>query len=400
MKRGTLTILSFLLAFSLSSASVQGQTMTGDLSETPKWTPPKADPQGAARVQIAILLDTSGSMRGLINQARCQIWNVVNTLADARRGGERVSLEVAVYQYGSNQYRSDGYIRQVTGFTEDLDEVSRALFSLRSNGSKEYCGRVIQDAVKDLEWDESPSVYKAIFIAGNERFDQGTVTFGSVFPKLIKKRVVVNAVYCGSRYPGADLWKDAACSVGGTFTRINHNHQMPNLRTPMDPELRKLNRHMSETFVFYGRNAERARRNQELQDTNAAKMSDQVFAARMATKIGHLYVHVHSDLIDAIEHGHVKLANMPESKMPENLRKMTPKERKQYVAKFTQRRDQIRRKMATVIAQRQRFLNQKMSEKLKGQKNAPQVFGEALTRIVREQATARGYRWAQARNEY
>ncbi|MGF1581667.1 MAG: hypothetical protein ACFCD0_20250 [Gemmataceae bacterium] len=394
MQRFTLTTLSLMFAFSISIPYLNAQTMPTKLLRAPRSNAPKADPQGSARVQIAILLDTSGSMRGLIDQARCQIWNVVNTLADARRGGKRVTLQVAVYEYGSGrQQQSNGYIRQVTNFTDDLDEVSRALFSLHAGGSKEYCGQVIRDAVGELNWDQSPSVYKAIFIAGNEQFDQGAVTFGSVLPKLRNESIVLNATYCGSRYSGKELWEAAAKAAGGTYTVINHNHKIPNLSTPMDPDLRKLNRQMSETFVWYGPNAGKAKKNQEQQDKNAARMSDQAFASRMATKIGHLYIHVQSDLIDAIQHGHVELDNMPERKMPESLQRMTAQERKRFVAKLTKRRDEIRRKMATVIANRQRFLNQKMNDKANGEKNASQAWGEALTRIVRGQASARGYTW-------
>jgi uncharacterized protein with von Willebrand factor type A (vWA) domain len=42
-------------------------------------------PQGENRVQLAILLDVSGSMSGLIEQAKSQLWNVVNQLGYARR---------------------------------------------------------------------------------------------------------------------------------------------------------------------------------------------------------------------------------------------------------------------------------------------------------------------------
>ena len=40
---------------------------------------------------------------------------------------------------------SDGFVRQVLAFNSDLDEISEKLFSLTTNGGKEYCGQVISD---------------------------------------------------------------------------------------------------------------------------------------------------------------------------------------------------------------------------------------------------------------
>src|SRR5438309_1717807 len=52
-------------------------------------------------VQIALLLDTSGSMDGLIEQAKTQLWKVVNEFAKAERGGVRPEIQVALYHYGT-----------------------------------------------------------------------------------------------------------------------------------------------------------------------------------------------------------------------------------------------------------------------------------------------------------
>ncbi|MEX0363434.1 MAG: hypothetical protein AB3N10_20845, partial [Allomuricauda sp.] len=82
-------------------------------------------------VKIALLLDTSNSMDGLINQAKAQLWDIVNEFTHARCGNEtRPLLQIALYEYGNdNLASSEGYIRQVLGFSEDLDEISEKLFS-------------------------------------------------------------------------------------------------------------------------------------------------------------------------------------------------------------------------------------------------------------------------------
>ena len=62
------------------------------------------DPQPPTRptVQIAILLDTSDSMDGLIGQAKTQLWNVVNEFIRARKNGRPPAIQVALFEYGKN----------------------------------------------------------------------------------------------------------------------------------------------------------------------------------------------------------------------------------------------------------------------------------------------------------
>src|SRR3954470_10255251 len=160
-------------------------------------------PQDKPLIQLALLLDTSNSMDGLIDQARSQLWTVVNHLARTKKSGQTPRLEVALYEYGNQGLKpQDGFIRQVLPFTDDLDSVSEKLFALRTNGGDEYCGQVIQTAVNDLKWSAQPSVYKTIFIAGNEPFTQGTVDYHGACEAAAKLGIIVNTVHCGSQADG------------------------------------------------------------------------------------------------------------------------------------------------------------------------------------------------------
>src|SRR6185436_12759707 len=115
-------------------------------------------PDHAPLVQLAILLDTSNSMDGLIDQARSQLWKIVNELAGAHRADRPAELQVALYEYGNNRLSAaNGFVRQVLPFTTDLDRISEKLFSLTTFGSEEYCGTVIQTALDQLRWSASPS---------------------------------------------------------------------------------------------------------------------------------------------------------------------------------------------------------------------------------------------------
>ncbi len=113
------------------------------------------------KIQIALLLDTSSSMEGLIEQAKSQLWLMVSELTKATCEGQDPKLEIALYEYGNDGLSFDnGYIRQVSPLISDLDDVSASLFSLSTNGGSEYCGYVIDKTIKDLEWVNQPAILK------------------------------------------------------------------------------------------------------------------------------------------------------------------------------------------------------------------------------------------------
>ena len=108
---------------------------------------------GQPVIQVALLLDTSGSMSSLIDQAKTELWSIVNKLDKARYKGKKPKIEVALYEYGkSSLEREGGYIQQLAPFTHDLDGLSEILFSLKTNGGDEYCAWVIRSAMDSLKW--------------------------------------------------------------------------------------------------------------------------------------------------------------------------------------------------------------------------------------------------------
>ena len=154
-------------------------------------------------VQIAILLDTSGSMQGLIEQAKSQLWKICNEFIKARQDGVAPEIQVALYEYGKDSLsQNSGWIRQIQPLTQDLDKISEELFALKTNGGQEYCGWVIKDAVNELAWSPRSDVYKVIFIAGNEPFTQGPVNYAESCKAAITKGIIVNTIHCGGEMEG------------------------------------------------------------------------------------------------------------------------------------------------------------------------------------------------------
>jgi hypothetical protein len=339
------------------------------------------------KVQIAILLDTSSSMDGLINQTKEQLWKIVNTFATAKHDGKKAKLELALYEYGNDGLSSEGgYIRQVSPLSQNLDAISEQLFALRTNGGSEYCGMVIQKAVDQLEWSKNPKDLKLIYIAGNEPFTQGPVDFHKSVKAAAEKGIVVNTIHCGDERAGIDgQWKAAAALADGSFLIIDQNRVVENIPTPQDKELAQLGEQLNKTYVGYGAEAPKAAMRQKAQDSNAAALSTGSMAQRAVSKSSANYDNSSWDLVDAEKDG----KKVEEAALPAPIQAMKPAERKAFVEGKAKERAEIQQKIQTLNAEREKFVQQEM--KKRADKNAPSTMDQAVIDSAKSEAAARDW---------
>ena len=312
-------------------------------------------------VQMAILLDTSGSMEGLIEQAKSQLWKIVNTMATSKRNGRSPQLEVALYEYGKSTIpKSEGHLRMIVPMSRDLDLLSDELFKLKTNGGNEFCGQVIGAAVDGLKWSESAKDYKVIFIAGNEPFTQGTVDYRKTCKAAIENGIIVNTIFCGNEQEGVKTnWKDGADLADGQYMTIDHNKKVVHISAPQDKELAKLGQTLNETYIAYGTAGKKKKEMQKRQDSNAASVGGAVMVQRSVAKASKQYSNAGWDLVDADKEGAVKVEELEEEALPEEMKKMTPNERKRYVDEMQKKREKIQQKIKTLKKERDAFVAKK-----------------------------------------
>jgi len=336
-------------------------------------------------VQLALLLDTSNSMDGMIQQAKTQLWSIVNEFVSAKRDGKRPLVQVALYQYGTPALGlQNGYIKQLLPLTDDLDKVSDVLFKLQTHGGDEYCGWVIQNATKELQWSTRAKDYKAIFIAGNESFAQGTVDFREACKAAVSKGIVVNTIHCS----GAEdtFWADAARLADGSFMHIDQNRRVVEIQAPQDAEIAKLGGELNKTYVAYGANGRAGAELQAKQDANSASLSAGNFAQRALTKASVHYRNAGWDLVDAAKQKDFKLEEVKEADLPEDMRKMSADERKAFVEAKQKEREQIQTRIAELTKQRKEFV---AAEEKKAAEANKDTLGNQVRDAVRTQAAKR-----------
>jgi len=345
------------------------------------------------KVQLAILLDTSNSMDGLVEQAKTQLWRIVNQFATATgANGQKPQVEVALYHYGTPSLGADtGYIRQLLPLTTDLDRVSEELFKLKTNGGDEYCGAVIQAAVNQLLWSRGKDDYRAIFIAGNEPFTQGKVDFRISCKAAITAGIIVNTIFCGANQEGISThWKEGADLSDGAYFSINQNQRVVNITTPFDKELAELGGKLNTTYLAYGAAGKSGLSNQLAQDSNASGAGASVAIARAQTKASAQYRNSTWDLLDALEEKKIDLAKIKEADLPAELKNKSEQERKAYVEEKKKEREEVQKKIEKLSRERDAHI---AAEQKKTANSPANTLDTAIINAIRTQATRANFRF-------
>ncbi|MEC9054010.1 MAG: vWA domain-containing protein, partial [Verrucomicrobiota bacterium] len=343
-----------------------------------------------AKVQLAILLDTSGSMSGLIEQAKTQLWSIVNTFIRAKQNGKVPFVEVALYEYGNDGLNAENHwIRQIQPLTRDLDKISEELFALRTNGGSEFCGAVIKRAVGDLKWDVSPNTYKAIFVAGNEPFTQGPVDPESACREAIKNGVIVNTIHCGPEQVGISTgWKTGSLLADGKYLVIDHNKAVVHVDAPQDKEILKWNTRLNETYVPIGRAGARRLEVQKEQDNLAEGARGNALQARVQTKASVNYWNGNWDLVDACTSKDFDWKKVQVEDLPEEMRAMSHEERKAYIEGKREERKTCHERIKALTGDRLVYVKAKLREMGEGEED---TLNAVMVETVRQQASVKGY---------
>lgn len=341
-------------------------------------------------VKIALLLDTSNSMDGLINQAKSQLWDIVNKFTHAKCGNDaRPNLQIALYQYGNDDLSSrEGYIQQVLDFSNDLDEISEKLFSLTTNGGEEYCGQVIHTSLKQLNWGKNPDNLKMIFIAGNEPFTQGRLDYRDAVTNAKEKDVIVNTIFCGDYHQGINTdWKRGAIMTGGEYMAINHNRHVVHIDTPYDDIIIKLNSKLNRTYIGYGARGASKMELQSAQDDNAMEMEEAVAIKRAVSKSSRLYQNSSWDLVDAYENKDFDIAKIKKDQLPAALKNKSTTQLEKYIQEKKVEREQIQKEIQELNTKREAFIAKNQKENAKGE------LENAMLKAIIKQAGKKNYTW-------
>ncbi|MEM6343566.1 MAG: VWA domain-containing protein [Bacteroidota bacterium] len=342
-----LVLLSLTSCFQFRTVSDRGRTT----SPPPQYGPNK--------IQIALILDTSGSMDDLLEHAKTEFWYVVEELMYQYDGQRPPQLEIALYEYGNKRIgKGRDYVRQVVPLTTELDWIADELWQLDSRGRKEYVGLAIERATRELNWSRNPQDIKMIFVAGNESFQRGPVNPYRAIDQACGRDIEVHTLFAGSFNDGIAMgWREGANSCG-TYAAMDFAQPYNPYNTVYDRQICDLNVYYNQTFLPYGAYGATYYDRCIRQDQYFQSYGYSWYSVRTYVKTGPFYFNPRWDLVDAIGCGQVRLEDLPRNQWPRDMRGMSIRQANDYVADKRREREELNRKIKALHAQRRGVIRQ------------------------------------------
>lgn len=367
--------------------------------------PVKKEPR--PRVEVCFVLDTTGSMSDLIEGAKQKIWSIANQIVKRKPTPE---VRIALIGYRD---KSDEYVTKRFDLTADIDEVFKNLSAFKADGGgdePESVNQALDEAVNKIAWSNQRDVLKIIFLVGDAppHMDYKEKQYPDICKDAAKKDLVVNTIQCGQIASTTPVWQEIARLAEGEFAAIGQSGDMIAISAPQDKEIAELNAKLGTTLVpvalggrgegrgggLFGGGGGAVTVEEAARELKAKQEASEAAPASVAAdrlvynaRSGKAVQGGAIELLDALATGDVKLADLKDEQLPEELRKLNKEQREAYVANKKKERDAIQAKIVELTKAREQYIEgEKKRLAGSGKKDA---FDDKVNTMIEKQAEAK-----------
>ena len=370
MKKFSSKFSTLVLTFAVGVATASIGLCQTSATNTAKTNATKISPKIETKsdqksLEMVFVVDTTGSMGGLIEGAKQKIWSIVN---DVMQKKDHPSVKIGLVAYRDN---GDAYITQVTPLTDDLDKIYSTLMDFQAGGggdTPENVRRGLADGVEKTGWSKSnDNTAQILFLVGDapphNDYPQ-EIDVLETTAKAVKQNMIINTIQCGSIAGTREIWQSIAQRGEGKYFAIAQDGGVQAISTPYDAKLSELASKLGSTYLAYGGGAgEKGRQFREDSAKNQASTESKVLtAAPMTAQADRAMnkainsVAYQNDLLQSIENESVKLDDVKDEDLPDHLKKLSPTERKKEIEKRLTERKQIRTEIVELSKQREAYI--------------------------------------------
>ena len=342
------------------------------------------------KIDVVFVLDTTGSMSGLIQTAKEKIWSIATTMASAQPTPE---IRIGLVAYRD---RGDRYVTKLVDLSADLDSVYAKLMDFQADGggdTPESVNKALYDAVHDMSWSQDEQAYQVIFLVGDAppHMDYNEVRYPAIVADALEKGIVINTIQCGGMSTTVAPWTQIASLGHGKFFQVDQAGGAVAFTTPYDDKIAELSAKLDDTRLYYGTEEQKARMKSKVAATDKlqASASVAVLARRgvfNASVGGRANLLGENELVEAFTNGTVSLDEIEADALPAALKPMARAEQKAYVAGLATKRDDLKRRIRALSEDRDSYLEKKVEE-AGGLKDS---LDQQLYEAVKEQAGKAG----------
>lgn len=338
-------------------------------------------------VEVAFVLDTTGSMGNLIDGAKRKIWSIANTIVDANPNAD---IRMALVAYRD---RGDEYVVRSFDLSDDIQGLYGKLMRLQADGGgdgPESVNEALDTSVRKLKWTGGSEAKKIVFLVGDAppHMDYSNAP---KYPEVLKRAktdgIVVNTVLAGDDPDTRKIWKEIAQNGQGRFVEIPQDGgRITIIETPFDNDIIILQKKIDATVIPYGSREQQSELNSKMADKAAAPApsiveNSKFYAKRMAKKE---VVTGGGDLLSDLKNGDIALDKVKDKELPENLRAKSRQEREAEIKRLTGEREALEASMVELVNKRDDFVAKNQPKSQDGDASFDKVVKETLEAQIKK----------------
>ncbi len=385
-------ILTFAL-FLFTAATVIGYPLIKDKPDNTIEPITGILPQSdKPRIEVVFVLDTTGSMGGLIQSAKEKIWSIASTMASAQSAPE-IKMGLVAYRD-----RGDAYVTKVIDLSSDLDSMYATLMDFKANGGgdgPESVNQALYDAVHKISWSEDQNTYKVVFMIGDappHTDYQNDVQYAVTAKVAQGKGILINTIQCGTDANTKIQWQKIAQLGGGDYFQVDQAGSAVAIVTPYDKQLAELSKKIEDTRLYFGNKTEKLAQSMKHEATDKLrKLSSTASLARRAefnsSDSGRVNMYGENELVGSISSGTIDLSEIDADDLPTVMHDMTFEEQESLIKEKAGQRKELDRQILAATEQRRDYLKNK-AKKAGGYKDS---LDEKIYSAVKKQAGKKGF---------
>lgn len=348
---------------------------------------PAESATGPAVFEVVFVVDTTGSMSGLIEGAKQKVWAIASHIQQTQSNAE-VRMGMVAYRD-----RGDEYVTKVTPLTSDLDAVHADLMQFQAHGggdTPESVNEALGRAFGEMQWSEDENVVRLVYLVGDAppKMYPNDVAYTSSVPQARQMGITVHAIQCGKINGTEQHWRTIAQLGGGSYASVDQDGGAVVIETPFDKELAELNRDLTRTIIPYG-NA-KVLAYAMSQQTTAMELDDAVSDTANADRAEYRAQNARrmlgrGDLTTQLAEGLITLEDIEFKLLPEELRELDEAGQRAYIVEQTTKRVAVQKRITEIATKRTVWIREQGAAL--GQHDG---FDDFIAKSIRDAVDSRG----------
>jgi Mg-chelatase subunit ChlD len=318
-------------------------------------------------IDVVFVLDTTGSMSGLIQTAKEKIWSIATTMTSAQQ-----TPDIRIGLVGFRD-RGDEYVTRIIDLSDDLDSVYASLMEFRAGGGgdgPESVNEALYDAVERMSWSQDPRAYQVVFLVGDAP-PHMDYPDEKQYPEILalaeQKGIVVNTIQCGEAQATLSSWQTIAGLGKGRYFQVEQSGSAVAYATPFDTKIAELSAKLDDTRLYYGSAEEKAKMHSKVEATEKLnKAASPATLARRgafnASAAGKKNMLGDNELVDAVASGRVDLDSIDKEALPAALKPMAPEEQRAVIAQIAGERRELEQQVQKLSQKRDLYIAEQVEE--------------------------------------